>query len=370
MQMLRTPSAFLLSFVILGWAPRTHAVTPLASVANEAIYDTAEDVPGDIAKDTVTTVQPAMVAFPDDTADQPYTNSIVSAEDTLPVWNLVLSYTGSRSPDSAFQSNWTGEATRTWHLGDWEPSLAAGWTHSDRGAEDSTLWHLGGGLDWSFTEIFTLGAALDWTPVRRQKDDASAHLGLSGSDQIIDALGVDGAVSGAWDRISRGDVQVGLGISPDFDWTDGRIGGTWDRQYLSYLNAAGNGRSEYLNVWGWSLQWAFHRGKWSTGPTWSGDYWKANASATKGNAARLLGKTRKVAASGNAVDQEFLWNLTWKPLNGIALSVDAFRTTGGETIQAKASSTPIQKRTLTTWGQASVLPQDATGGRATISVSW
>jgi hypothetical protein len=210
-------------------------------------------------------------------------------------------------------------------------------------------------------------------PVRDQKDDASGHLGLLGSDQIFDALGVDAAISGNWDRIDRGDMQAGIGLSPDFGWVDGRAGATWDRKYQSYLDASGSARSQYLNVWGWSVQVAFHRGKWSTGPIWSGDYWKANASssvAAKGKAGRLLGKTRKVPASGKAIDQEFLWNLTWKPLSGVALSLDAFRTTGGETIKAKAGATPVQKRTISSWSQATALPRESTGGRATISVSW
>jgi len=348
MQPSRFPFGLFLSIALFGGMAEVHASSPTDSIA--------------------------VAAFPDDTADQPYTNTIVSPEDTLPVWSFEFSFTGSRSPDSSLQRNWTNQVTRTWHRGDWEPSVVAGWSRSDQGRADSTLWHLGTGLDWSFTELLTFGAALDWTPVLGQKDDASGHLGLSGSDVIGDLLGVDAAISGTWDRIDRGNIEVAFGISPDFGWTDGRIGATLDRQYQSYLDASGSARSEYLNVWGWSAQWAFHRGKWSTGPTWSGDYWKANASASmvtaKGKAARLIGKTRKLPASGKAIDQEFLWNLTWKPLAGIAISLDAFRTTGGETIKAKASATPVQKTTFATWNQATVLPQDATGGRATISISW
>lgn len=370
----RVPFGIVLSFAIIVLTRNAEAQLPTAQVATGGAHDTADGADAAQAPKDTSATSPEMPNFPDDAADQPYTNSIVSAQDTLPEWSLELSFTGSRSPDSALQKTWTTEATRTWHLGDWEPSVAAGWMHSAQSGEDSTLWHLGGGLDWNFSEIFSVGAAVDWTPVRGQKDDASAHLGISGSDQVLDPLGVDGAFSGTWDRIGRGNLEAGLGISPDFGWTDGRIGATWDRQYQAYVDASGSTRSEYLNIWGWSARWAVHLGHWSTGPTWSGDYWKVDASsavaATKGKTGRLLGKTRKIPASGKAIDQEFLWNLTWKPLSGIAFSVDAFHTTGGETIKAKAGATAVQKRTFAIWNQAADLPQESSGGRATISVSW
>ena len=93
MQMSRVPFGLLLSFAFLGWIPPTQAGAPAAIAAAEDVYDTADGAVASGANDTSRPPQPARSSFPDDTLDKPYTNSIVSAEDTLPVWSLELSFT-------------------------------------------------------------------------------------------------------------------------------------------------------------------------------------------------------------------------------------------------------------------------------------
>jgi len=291
-----------------------------------------------------TAVDTANEASPD-SSDQPYTYSTTAPEDTLPVWSLVLLYTGSRTPDSPLRDAWTTEATRAWHLGRWEPSASMGWSNSVQGAQDSTLWHLGSGVEWTLSEIWTAGAALDWSPDFHHKDDASARGGIAGSQKIGEHLAVDGSLSGGWDRIDRGRVELGLAAAPDFGWTRGRLGAAWNRGILA--DSGGFGPRSYAGNLGLSVQWAFLWGSWSTGPTWCADRWRSNAT-----------------------DRVLLWNLGWRPLSGIVFSFDLFRSSGGEVLRPMEGPTPVQAAAWTTWTRPTAIPPGAKGIRATFSVSW
>jgi hypothetical protein len=280
-----------------------------------------------------------------DAFDQPYTYSTTTPEDTLPVWSLELLYTGSRNPDSPLRDAWTTEATRAWHLGCWEPSASAGWSNSARGGQDSTLWHLGSGIEWELSKTWTAGAALDWSPDVHHENDASANGGIAGSRKIGEQWTVDGSLSAGWDRIDRGRLELGAAVAPDFGWTRGRLGAAWNRGILP--DSGGFGPRSYSGNLGLSIQWAFVWGSWSTGPTLIADRWRTHA------ANRVL-----------------LWNLGWRPLNGIAFSVDLFRTSGGAVLQPMEGGTSVQQAAWTAWTRPNAYPPDAKGVRATLSVSW
>jgi len=167
---------------------------------------------GSLAVATEPTATETPNPVPSDSSDEPYTYSATTAEDTLPVWNLELAYTGSRSPDSPFRDAWTTQATRAWHSGLWEPSASAGWTNSARGAHDSTLWHLGSGIEWTLSKSLTAGAALDWSPDFHHEDDASVNGGVAGSRKLGKHVVLDGTISGGWDRMDP--RQAGCRLEP------------------------------------------------------------------------------------------------------------------------------------------------------------
>ncbi|HXP90984.1 MAG TPA: hypothetical protein VN931_08660 [Fibrobacteria bacterium] len=280
-----------------------------------------------------------------DTSDQPYTYSATTPEDTLPVWSLDLLYSGSRSPNAPLRNEWTTEATRAWHLGGWEPSASVGWSNAELGARDSTLWHLGSGVEKALSETWSTGAAFDWSPATRHKGDAAARAGIEGSRTVARHWDIGGSFSGGWDRLDRGRAELGAYVAPDFGWTRGRVGTAWNRALPA--DSGGSGPRSYAGNLGLSIQWAFLWGSWSTGPTWCGDRWRSNAS-----------------------DRVFLWNLGWRPLSGVAFSVDLFRSSGGEVLQPMEGATPVQAVAWTRWTTPTTAPAGSKGGRATISVSW
>jgi len=287
---------------------------------------------------------PSAKASPD-SSDQPYTYSATTPEDTLPVWSLDLLYSGSRSPNAPLRDEWTTEATRAWHSGAWEPSASVGWSNTDQGAQDSTLWHLGTGIEWALSDIWTTGAALGWSPGFHHEGDASARVGIEGSRRIAEHWDIGGSFSGGWDRIDRGRVELGAAVAPDFGWTGGRVGAALNRAVLA--DSGGFGPRSYAGNLGLSIQWAFLWGSWSTGPTWCADRWRSNVT-----------------------DRVFLWNLGWRPLSGVAFSVDLFRSSGGEVLQPMEGATPVQVAAWTPWTRTTAVPADSKGARATISVSW
>ena len=300
---------------------------------------------GSLAVATEPTATETANPVPSDSSDEPYTYSATTAEDTLPVWNLELAYTGSRSPDSPFRDAWTTQATRAWHSGLWEPSASAGWTNSARGAHDSTLWHLGSGIEWTLSKSLTAGAALDWSPDFHHEDDASVNGGVAGSRKLGKHVVLDGTISGGWDRIDRGRIELGGALAPDFGWTRGKLGVAWNRGILA--DSGGLGSRSYAGNLGLSVQWTFLWGSWSTGPTWCADRWRSKAG-----------------------DRVFLWNLGWRPLNGIAFSIDLFRSSGGEVLQSMEGPSPLQSAAWTLWTRPTAIPPDSKGARATLSVSW
>jgi|GEM_PF-1831706 len=277
--------------------------------------------------------------------DQPFAYVTASPQDTLPVWSLESFHTGSRRSDTPRRGAWTAQATRAWHLGGWEPSASAGWSDPGQGNRDTTLLHLGTGVEWRFSQAWTAGAALDWTPDLRHRDDASAAGGIAGTRRIGEHWTVDGSLSAGWDGIDRGRFELGAGVAPDFGWTRGRLGAAWDREILA--DSGGAGPRSYQGALGLSVQWAFVWGSWSTGPSLRLDRWRSNAT-----------------------DRVALWNLAWRPLSGIAFSVDLFRTTGGEVLQPMEGPTPVQEAAWTRWSRPDAYPPDSKGVRGALSVSW
>ena len=304
--------------------------------------------------------------------DQPFENSFEPNADTRRRWSVKLGWSGARELNVGDVSTWSTQVTRDWHLGDWTPSVSLGWTRSGSPTLDTNEFQLGSGLSWDFTESLTWELAANWYPQTQSDQGGSVSTGLSWMGDWGDHLTPDFAINGSWDRFSRGDAQVGIGLSPSWSLTGGNLGATFDNKYLTYANAAGQVRSSYTNVWGWSLDWALKLGKWSTGPSWSGDYAKVNMTATP--KVQGEGKTKiklpKVPATGVMVNQEYLWNITWKPLPGISLSLDAFKTTGSQSTTVKSGSSGLVKATLAKWSPATQLPQDSKGLRTNLSLYW
>lgn len=369
--------------MITAWAPTTLGQSPIStqpSHPSPSPSDTGDDDDSALVRDldsltgkpSVPTVGPGGLDTSTEATDQPFQNALEPDVDTRLRWRVKFGWSGARETEVGNVTTWSSQISRNWHLGDWTPSLELGWTRSGSPSLDTNEWHLGTGLNWDFTESMTWELAADWYPETNSAQGGSVSSGLSWMGDWGEHLTPDISLNGSWDRFSRGDAQVGIGLSPSWSLTGGNLGATYDYKYLTYSNAAGQIRSNYTSVWSWSVDWALKLGNWSTGPAWSGDYAKVNMTATP--IVQGTGKTKvrlpKVPATGKLINQEYLWNITWKPLNGIALSLDVFQTTGTQSSTLRSDATELQKATLAKWTQATQLPQDSKGVRTNLTFYW
>jgi hypothetical protein len=308
--------------------------------------------------------------------DAPFVNALEPDADPLPRWSVRTEWTGSRSVDSggAGSDTWL-EIDRDWHLAGWTPGLRLGWTRTTSDSGPQTQWKVGAALDRDLPGSTTLEFATDYRAIVSGPGDASGSAGLSWNPSWGDHLAGDLSATGTWERLERGSLDAGVGISPDWTSTGGRLGGWFGRNLQTYENAKGNLRSAYANTWGWSAEWALRKGSWTTGPKWTGDWTKLNTTAnekivssTGSGKSKLL--ARKVPSNGIVVNQEFLWNIGWKPLPVVDFSLDLFRTWGDRTLQPRSGATPLQKATLNRWSENQSLPQDSKGLSLSMSLLW
>lgn len=315
--------------------------------------------------------------------DAPYENVENPGAPLRAGWKLHTGYTGSQDESSDLYSGyWTSSVSKSWFFPALTPSLKASWTNSDLGELGSNSGTFTAGLSWAPFDAGAFYAQGAWT-TQEGPDEPAATVGTWWDIPLgeIAGVGLDG--TGGWSQISDFDGHLGVSFYAEGKLFSLDLGGGWDYRKIDFVDVTGISDADYQNVWSAQAGTRFLWGNWSTGPSWSFEYWKAEISTMTTTSQTFTNKrtgvtkhreySSVVPADGISLNQEFSWNLGWKPLLGWSLDLSGFRTLGQASLSTKQSSTPEQqvRRNLKQSSETQFSPpEDAWGGSVSLSIGW
>ena len=124
-------------------------------------------------------------------------------------------------------------------------------------------------------------------------------------------------------------------------------------------------KARYLNVWGWSTSARWTRGRWSMGPSWSGEYWSATANVPK-NASTIKAKSK---ASGDQLSQSVGWSTSWKPISAIRFDLGLVKNFGTSDVSVTRTNLKF-KNTAKRIATEVLMPENSLGATFGFGFDW
>lgn len=369
---------------------------PLVQEEQDMIDTTFGEAPPRSAPSTTTAPLPEQVS----TESSPQPDQDTSESTTPPEEEGV--FENVVDPGDTYQRNWSLDFQTSLGGSDWDTTTGTVWVGISRSFEaeaasfvprlgwnrasespDDLVTHLGifgASASWMPFMDHTLGLDAEWT-TQDGPDDWSASADWMWDRELSDWASLSAGLMGGWSGLSRGFSGASIEATAAPGSWIASVGGSWNRRWQDYLDAIGFWKTKYVNAWGWST--SLHRvsGSWTTGPTWSGEYWKtnstvdadANATGNTKLAKALLKRTGSsvvsVSASGVEVDQTVSWMVAWKPIESLRVKMDFSRTFGLSDISTRSTNANarkiVSKRTA-----SAVLPPDSWGSTFGVSFDW
>ncbi|MBK9579979.1 MAG: hypothetical protein IPK50_17405 [Fibrobacterota bacterium] len=328
--------------------------------------------------------------------DAPYENVENPGAPQKAGWKLFTGYSGSDGANAdVYTGLWTTSVAKSWYFPTLTPSLKASWSNSDFGEIGSNAGTFTAGLNWAPFEpgAFYLQGA--WT-TQDGPDEPSATLGTWWDLPLgeLVSVGVDG--SGGWSQSADFDGHVGASLYAEGEHLLLDLAGGWDYRKIDFAAVTGVSSVDYQNVWSAEAGTRFLWGNWSTGPSYSVEYWKAKvlaqntttvtpvATAPRSRNRGQQGSgnpggtgsnsvTSLVPADGVSLTQVISWNLGWTPLRGWSMDLSGFRSIGQANLYTKQSDPSVQPKranVVKTTQTEFTPPEDSWGGNVSLSIGW
>ena len=318
--------------------------------------------------------------------DLPYENLANPGVPARAGWRLYTGYSRSEGADTGVSHGlWTTSVGKSWYLGNWTPNLKATWSSEDVSDASGNFGTFLAGMDWAPLESGSFYLQASWT-TQEGEDEQTATLGTwweMPAGEVL-SIGLDG--SGGWSSSTDWDGHVGIDLMASSERFSLDLGGGWDYRQVNYMAVTGVSGEDYQSVWSALADGRILWGAWSTGPSWSLEYWKAKGlstqtttttPATQGSSWKKNGSragtatTAIVPADGASLTQEIAWNLGWTPLRGWSFDLSGFRTFGESSLQVKSSGSSTQSKGRKSDSQTEFIPSsESWGGSASLRISW
>lgn len=326
--------------------------------------------------------------------DAPYENVENPGAPQKSGWKLFTGYSGSNGANvDAYYGLWTTSVSKSWFFPALTPGLKASWSNSGLGELESNFATITAGIHWTPFEpgAFYLQGA--WTTQAGQ-DEPTATLGTWWDLPLgeVASVGVDGF--GGWSQSADFDGHVGTSLYAEGEHLSLNLAGGWDYRKIDFVAVTGVSSEDYQNVWSAEAGTRFLWGNWSTGPSYSVEYWKAkvlalntttitqvsarsrNRGQTGSGNSDAMGSnsvTSIIPADGVSLTQVVSWNLGWTPLLGWSMDLTGFRSIGQASLSTKQSdpsAQPKRANVVKTSQTEFSPPEDSWGGSISLSIGW
>ncbi len=355
-----------------GEAPAPSAPAPATTGTPEADSDTTT---------STRSVADASESTPPPEEDGVFENVVDPGETYQRNWNLDFQTSlGGSDRDTTTGSVWIGVSRRFENeVESFVPR--AGWIRTSESPDDlvSHIGIFGASVSRSFFMDFVLEGDAEWR-TQDGPDAWSAFADLAWTRELSDLFELSASWASGWSNVSRSlhGASIELSACPG-PWI-ASVGASWNRRWQEYHILSNQWKTEYVHAWGWSTSLLWTSGSWTTGPGWSGEYWRTDSRTDPAAFGYGPGRNRRfhphsaprvqsVSSDGVAVDQTLSWMLSWKPIESLRVKVDVSRSFGlsdatTRSVDAK-NGKPIPTSTVDAY-----LPPDSWGGTFGFSFDW
>lgn len=296
--------------------------------------------------------------------DVPYENVENPGAAPKAGWMISGGYTGSRAVNNeTYQGQWSSAVSKSWYFASLTPSLKMEWLNDALDDQQSNSGTFVAGLNWAVTTPGSFYLQGAWT-TQEGPDEPSATLGTWWELPLGEVFSTNADGSVGWSKSADLDGHAGAGLAAEWERASLEAGAGWEYRKLEFYDVAGKLNSRYHSVWSAQAGGRVLWGTWSTGPSWSMQYWKLNASA------KMPKSKAKIQANGSAMNQTLAWNLGWEPLLGWSLDVSGFRTLGETKLSGKKTDPPQQQQKVQAASSQFYPSEDCWGASLDLSISW